>query len=158
MPRSRTVQPSGGSAVSGRPEAVDGRRSPPTARGQPGASGPASHPSSAHAGHHRAGRATIRDVAARAGVSTATVSRVLAGIGSPKPMTAAAVKAAVDDLGYRPSGVARSLRMRRTRTFGLIVTDIQNPFFPELVQSADIAARPAAIQSCSGAPPTTRAG
>jgi DNA-binding LacI/PurR family transcriptional regulator len=74
-------------------------------------------------------------------VSTATVSRVLAGIGSPKPMTAAAVKAAVDDLGYRPSGVARSLRMRRTRTFGLIVTDIQNPFFPELVQSADLAAR-----------------
>ena len=49
--------------------------------------------------------------------------------------------AAVDELGYRPSGVARSLRMRRTRTLGLIVTDIQNPFFPELVQAADDAAR-----------------
>ena len=49
--------------------------------------------------------------------------------------------AAVDELGYRPSGVARSLRMRRTRTLGLIVTDIQNPFFPELVQAADVAAR-----------------
>ncbi len=49
--------------------------------------------------------------------------------------------AAVDELGYRPSVVARSLRMRRTRTFGLIVTDIQNPFFPELVQAADDAAR-----------------
>ena len=85
--------------------------------------------------------ATIRDVAARAGVSTATVSRVLAGIGNPKPDTAAAVKAAARDLGYRPSGVARSLRMRRTRTLGLIVTDIQNPFFPELVQAADLAAR-----------------
>lgn len=84
---------------------------------------------------------TIRDVALRAGVSTATVSRVLAGIGNPKPDTAAAVLRAVEELGYRPSGVARSLRMRRTRTLGLIVTDIQNPFFPELVQAADLAAR-----------------
>ena len=89
----------------------------------------------------RASRATIRDVAARAGVSTATVSRVLAGIGISKPETASAVMSAVHDLRYRPSGVARSLRMRRTRTFGLIVTDIQNPFFPELVQAADIAGR-----------------
>lgn len=85
--------------------------------------------------------ATIRDVAKRAGVSTATVSRVLAGIGNPKADTADAVMAAVEALDYRPSAVARSLRMRRTDTFGLIVTDIQNPFFPELVQAADDAAR-----------------
>ena len=84
---------------------------------------------------------TIRDVALRAGVSTATVSRVLAGIGNSRPGTAAAVMAAADELGYRPSGIARSLRMRRTRTLGLIVTDILNPFFPELVQAADLAAR-----------------
>jgi DNA-binding LacI/PurR family transcriptional regulator len=84
---------------------------------------------------------TIRDVAQRAGVSTATVSRVLAGIGNPRPDTASAVMAAAQALDYRPSGVARSLRMRRTRTLGLIVTDIQNPFFPELVQAADLAAR-----------------
>lgn len=89
----------------------------------------------------RGSRATIRDVAARAGVSTATVSRVLAGIGTSRPETASAVRSAVHELRYRPSGVARSLRMRRTRTFGLIVTDIQNPFFPELVQAADIAGR-----------------
>jgi DNA-binding LacI/PurR family transcriptional regulator len=89
----------------------------------------------------RGGPATIRDVAKRAGVSTATVSRVLAGIGNPKTETADAVLAAVDALDYRPSAVARSLRMRRTNTFGLIVTDIQNPFFPELVQAADDAAR-----------------
>ncbi len=88
----------------------------------------------------RSAPATIRDVAERAGVSTATVSRVLAGIGNPKPETARAVMQAVADLGYRPSGVARSLRMKRTRTLGLIVTDIQNPFFPELVQAADSAA------------------
>jgi LacI family repressor for deo operon, udp, cdd, tsx, nupC, and nupG len=89
----------------------------------------------------RSPTATILDVAQVAGVSTATVSRVLAGIGNPRPATAAAVISAVQQLGYRPSGVARSLRMRRTRTLGLIVTDIQNPFFPELVQAADLAAR-----------------
>lgn len=85
--------------------------------------------------------ATIRDVARRAGVSTATVSRVLAGIGHPRAATASAVLSAAEALDYRPSAVARSLRMRRTRTLGLIVTDIQNPFFPELVQAADNAAR-----------------
>ncbi len=89
----------------------------------------------------RGGPATIRDVARMAGVSTATVSRVLAGIGNPKTETADAVMAAVEALDYRPSAVARSLRMRRTHTFGLIVTDIQNPFFPELVRAADDAAR-----------------
>ncbi len=89
----------------------------------------------------RPARPTISDVAERAGVSTATVSRVLAGIGRSRPDTAAAVIAAADELGYRPSGVARSLRLQRTRTFGLIVSDIQNPFFPELVQAADDAAR-----------------
>lgn len=89
----------------------------------------------------RAARVTIRDVALRASVSTATVSRVLAGIGSPRPATAAAVKEAAEELGYRPSGVARSLRMRRTRSIGLIVTDIANPFFPELVKAADDRAR-----------------
>ena len=85
--------------------------------------------------------ATIREVASRAGVSTATVSRVLAGVGHPRPDTTTAVLDAAKALDYRPSGVARSLRMRRTRTLGLIVTDIQNPFFPEVVQAADQAAR-----------------
>jgi LacI family transcriptional regulator len=89
----------------------------------------------------RIARPTISDVARHAGVSTATVSRVLAGIGRSTPETAAAVKAAAETLGYRPSGVARSLRMQRTRTLGLIVSDVQNPFFPELVQAADDAAR-----------------
>jgi DNA-binding LacI/PurR family transcriptional regulator len=89
----------------------------------------------------RVSRPTISDVARRAGVSTATVSRVLAGIGRSKTETAAAVNAAAEALGYRPSGVARSLRMQRTRTLGLIVSDVQNPFFPELVRAADDAAR-----------------
>jgi len=84
---------------------------------------------------------TIREVARRAGVSTATVSRVLAGVGRPKPETVSIVQAAVEALGYRPSGVARSLRMRHTATIGLVITDIQNPFFPDLVRAADVAAR-----------------
>jgi DNA-binding LacI/PurR family transcriptional regulator len=82
----------------------------------------------------------MRDVAHHAGVSTATVSRVLAGIGKPRPQIAAAVLAAVSELDYRPSGIARSLKLRSTRTLGLIVTDIENPFFPELVRAADDAA------------------
>jgi DNA-binding LacI/PurR family transcriptional regulator len=69
------------------------------------------------------------------------VSRVLAGIGHPRADTVAAVMTAVEALDYRPSIVARSLRMKRTRTLGLIVTDIQNLFFPDLVQGADQEAR-----------------
>lgn len=91
----------------------------------------------------RPSAATIRDVARRAGVSTATVSRVLAGIGNHKPATASVVRSAAEALDYRPSAVARSLRIRRTRTLGLVITDIRNPFFPDLVQAADVAARAA---------------
>jgi DNA-binding LacI/PurR family transcriptional regulator len=85
--------------------------------------------------------ATIADVARRARVSTATVSRVLAGHGRARPETRERVRAAARDLGYRPSGVARSLRQRATRTLGLIVTDIENPFFPQLVRAVEDAAR-----------------
>ncbi len=84
---------------------------------------------------------TIGDVARRAGVSTATVSRVLTGQGRARPETRDRVIAAARDLGYRPSGVARSLRQRATRTIGLIVTDIENPFFPQLVRAVEDAAR-----------------
>jgi LacI family transcriptional regulator len=84
---------------------------------------------------------TIADVAAQARVSTATVSRVLAGHGRARPETRERVFAAARDLGYRPSGVARSLRQRATRTIGLIVTDIENPFFPQLVRAVEDAAR-----------------
>jgi DNA-binding LacI/PurR family transcriptional regulator len=84
---------------------------------------------------------TIADVARRAEVSTATVSRVLAGHGRARPETRERVRAAARELGYRPSGVARSLRQRATRTLGLIVTDIENPFFPQLVRAVEDAAR-----------------
>lgn len=84
---------------------------------------------------------TIAQVAAQAGVSTATVSRVLAGIGRASPETRERVLAAARALDYRPSGVARSLKLRETRTLGLIVTDIENPFFPQLVRAIEDAAR-----------------
>jgi LacI family transcriptional regulator len=89
------------------------------------------------------GAPTIADVAERANVSTATVSRVLAGLGGAAPATSERVLDAARRLGYRPSGIARSLKLRTTRTFGLIVTDIENPFFPELVRAVEDAAHDA---------------
>jgi LacI family transcriptional regulator len=83
----------------------------------------------------------IADVARRAAVSTATVSRVLAGRGRARPETRERVFTAARELGYRPSGVARSLRQRATQTLGLIVTDIENPFFPQLARAVEDAAR-----------------
>jgi LacI family transcriptional regulator len=85
--------------------------------------------------------ATIGDVARRAGVSTATVSRVLAGLGGAGPETRERVLVAARALGYRPSGVARSLKLRTTQTLGLIITDIENPFFPQLVRAVEDVAR-----------------
>lgn len=85
--------------------------------------------------------ATIQDVAARAGVSTATVSRVLSGADSVAPGTRRKVQAAVEELDFRPSGVARALRRQATATLGLIVTDITNPFYPEIVRGVEDAAR-----------------
>ena len=84
--------------------------------------------------------ATIADVARRSGVSTATVSRILSGSAPARPETRARVLAAARELGYRPSGVARALKRRETRTLGLVVTDITNPFYPQIVRAAEIAA------------------
>lgn len=86
------------------------------------------------------GSPTIADVARRAGVSTATVSRVLSGVGRARPETHARVEAAARELGFRPSDVARSLKRRSTLTLGLIVTDIENPYFPQLVKAVEDAA------------------
>ena len=84
---------------------------------------------------------TIGDVARRAGVSTATVSRVLAGLGGARPDTQTRVLEAARELDYRPSEIARALKRRSTQTIGLIVTDIENPYFPQLVRAVEDAAR-----------------
>src|SRR5258706_16322763 len=83
---------------------------------------------------------TIADVGGRARLSTATVSRVLAGHGRARQETRDRIFAAARELGYRPSGVARSLPQRATRTLGLIITDIENPFFPQLARARQGAA------------------
>jgi LacI family transcriptional regulator, fructose operon transcriptional repressor len=71
----------------------------------------------------------IKDVAKEAGVSTATVSRVLAQKPYVTAEVQARVMAAVEKLGYRPNRVARSLRAQQSNTIGLIVSDIRNPYF-----------------------------
>ncbi len=80
-------------------------------------------------------------MAALAGVSTATVSRALRGREGVEPATRAKVEKAARELRYRPSGVARSLKLRLTRTLGLIVTDIENPYFPQIIRAVEDAAR-----------------
>jgi len=80
-------------------------------------------------------RITIHDVAARAGVSTATVSRVLSESGPVSLRSRRKVLAAAKALGYRPNAIATSLRQRRTFTVGMLVPDITNPFFSGVAQA-----------------------
>src|SRR5580658_4841245 len=80
---------------------------------------------------------SIRDVAKRAGVSIATVSRVVNHISTVDPELAKRVWKAIDEVGYFPNTQARALVSGRSRMLGLIVSEITNPFFPELVQEFD---------------------
>ena len=77
----------------------------------------------------------IGDIAKRANVSTATVSRTLNQSGAVRPETARKVWRAAATLNYYPNSHARTLVSGRSRLLGLIVSDITNPFFPELVHS-----------------------
>jgi DNA-binding LacI/PurR family transcriptional regulator len=77
----------------------------------------------------------IRQVASRAKVSTATVSRTINRIPTVDPQLAKRVWRVVEELGYYPNSAARSLGSGRSRVFGLIVSEITNPFFPEIVQT-----------------------
>jgi LacI family transcriptional regulator len=81
--------------------------------------------------------ATIKDVAARAGVALGTASRVLSGSSQTSPDSRARVLAAAAELNYIANGPARSLRRSKTDVLGLIVSDIRNPFFSELAHAAE---------------------
>lgn len=83
---------------------------------------------------------TIADVAKRAGVSKMTVSRVINDSGYISPETRERVQQAIEELGYIPNALARSLRFKQTRTIGLILTDITNPFFTTIARSVEDAA------------------
>jgi LacI family transcriptional regulator len=85
---------------------------------------------------------TIHDVARLAEVSPATVSRVLNGT-RVDPALEARVRDAVVTLGYHPSGVARSLRRRSTRVWGLVISEVRNPFFTEMIRSVEEVAQAA---------------
>lgn len=92
-------------------------------------------PSDRRSGSRRSGtgRATSHDVARLAGVSQSTVSRALRNETSISPATRARVNAAVESLGYTPNGLGRSLVTQSTRTIGMLVTDLSNPFYPYLI-------------------------
>lgn len=79
----------------------------------------------------------IKDVAKEAGVSTATVSRVLSRKPYVTPEVQARVMAAVEKLGYRPNRIARSLRAQQSNTIGLIVSDIRNPYFTDVSRAVE---------------------
>ncbi|MEV8350994.1 LacI family DNA-binding transcriptional regulator [Streptomyces niveus] len=83
---------------------------------------------------------TIKDVAALAGVSVGTTSRVLSGNPSTSPAARERVHAAVAELGYRPDARARSLRSARSQTVGLLISDVRNPFFADVAHGAEQAA------------------
>src|SRR5512142_2003374 len=76
----------------------------------------------------------IREIARRAKVSTATVSRTINKVPTVDPQLAKRVWKVVDELGYFPNTQARALVSGRSRIFGLVVSEITNPFFPEIVQ------------------------
>src|SRR5208282_492633 len=82
----------------------------------------------------------IKEVAARARLSTATVSRTINESELVRPRTAEKVRRAIRELGYYPNTQARALVSGRSQMFGLIISDIVNPFFPELVKSFEFAA------------------
>jgi LacI family transcriptional regulator len=77
----------------------------------------------------------ITAVAKRAGVSTATVSRVINGTANVSPETAERVRNAVEALNFYPDTNARALGSGRSNLYGLIISDITNPYFPELVKA-----------------------
>lgn len=80
---------------------------------------------------------SIREVAARAGVSPATVSRVLNGTANVEKQKRARVEEAIKETGFRPNELARALYRKSSKVIGVIVPDIENPFFSELAKAVE---------------------
>ena len=101
---------------------------------------------------------SIKDVAAKAAVSIATVSHVLNGTRVTRPRTRDRVLAAVRELGYSQNQAARNLARGTSSILGLIISDVRNPFFPEITAAFqdqalahDMDAIAAAIREMAGA-------
>lgn len=77
----------------------------------------------------------MRDIAKMAGVSSATVSRVINGINNVKPATAERVRRVIEETKFYPNSSATTLKHGKSSTYGLIIPDITNPFFPEFIRS-----------------------
>ncbi len=87
----------------------------------------------------------VHDVARRAGVSVGTVSNVMNHPQKVAPATVARVRAAIDELGFIRNDAARQLRNGRSKTIGLVVLDVRNPFFTEVARGAEDAAAEAGL-------------
>jgi len=83
---------------------------------------------------------TIIEVAKRANVSTATVSNVIRGTRKVSADKTTRVNAAIRELNYFPNEIARSLKVKQTRMLAMVLPDITNPFFPEIIRGAEDAA------------------
>ena len=92
-------------------------------------------------GNLRPRNATIKDVAREAGVSVATVSRVLNGKGPVSEAARARIRGVAERLRYSPHGAARSLITNRTAAIGVLLPDIHGEFFSELIRGIDLASR-----------------
>lgn len=84
---------------------------------------------------------TLSEVARKAGVGTTTVSRVINGGERVDPRTLARVRRAIEALGYMPNQAARILKGHRTKTIGLIIPSIADPFFSSCAEAAQVIAR-----------------
>src|SRR5579862_7381143 len=84
---------------------------------------------------------TLSEVARKAGVGTTTVSRVINGGDRVSPKTLAQVRRVIDELGYRPNQAARVLKGDRTKTIGISIPSIADPFFSNCAEAAQAVAR-----------------
>ena len=94
--------------------------------------------------------ATIQDVARRAGVSTATASRVISGRGYVSPASREQVLSAADALGYMPNGLARGLKTRRSCLVALLVPEIVNSFYTTISRGVEDVANASGLQVILG--------
>jgi DNA-binding LacI/PurR family transcriptional regulator len=99
---------------------------------------------------------TIKDVASRAGVSVATVSRVLNNLPNVTPELRTRVLEAIEQLDYRRNRVAQSLRVKSRQVIGLIIPDIRNPFFTAVARGVEDIAYAHGYSWCCAIPMKTR--